>query len=469
VGRFGALARLPVLAPFGTRSFRFQWPADLCVAWALEMETLILGWYVLVETGSVMMLTLFAALQFIGTLASPLLGTLGDRVGLRRVLATMRFAYALLAGVILLLAASGHLHPVAVLCVAAVAGMIRPSDIGMRTALVGATVPPQQLMAAMSISRTSMDSAKVAGALVGAGVVAAFGMVAAYCAITLIHLAGALLTLKVDAGRHALAIAPAVAPAVAPAGAPAIAPAVAPAIAAAVAPAAPRPSPWHELRAGLAYVWHTPQLLAAMAVAALVNFSAFPFTGGLMPYIAREVFQLDQRGLGGLLACFAAGSLVGSLLMGTLGGRLRPGRAMLVACVLWYCCLAGFAASTQLAVAMPLLVAAGLAQSTSMLALQMLLLRSSDQRFRGRIMGVRMLAIYPLPLGLLFAGGLIPRIGFGWTAAALISCGLVLALAIGLAWRRHLWRLDAPGNALAAAPVVPVVPAALRRSGPPAC
>ena len=92
---------------------------------------------------------------------SPLLGTLGDRLGLRRVLASMRFAYAALSGVILLLAATGQLSPWAVLAVAGVAGMLRPSDIGMRTALVSATVPPQHLMAAMGISRTSMDSAKI--------------------------------------------------------------------------------------------------------------------------------------------------------------------------------------------------------------------------------------------------------------------------------------------------------------------
>ena len=51
------MARSPALAPFGTRSFRYQWPADLCTAWALEMETIILGWYVLVESGSVVQLT----------------------------------------------------------------------------------------------------------------------------------------------------------------------------------------------------------------------------------------------------------------------------------------------------------------------------------------------------------------------------------------------------------------------------
>ena len=51
------MSGITALAAFRTRSFRFQWPADLCTAWALEMETLILGWYVLTETGSVVPIT----------------------------------------------------------------------------------------------------------------------------------------------------------------------------------------------------------------------------------------------------------------------------------------------------------------------------------------------------------------------------------------------------------------------------
>jgi hypothetical protein len=49
------------------RSFRFQWPADLCTSFSFEMENLILSWYILVETGSVLMLAIFASLQYIGT------------------------------------------------------------------------------------------------------------------------------------------------------------------------------------------------------------------------------------------------------------------------------------------------------------------------------------------------------------------------------------------------------------------
>ncbi len=184
------IARWPALAPFRTSSFRYQWPADLCTAWALEMETLILGSYGLVESGSVVQLTLFGALMYVGTLLSPLLGTAGDRLGLRRVLAGMRTSYALLAGVILALAASGHLSPTSVLAVAFLVGLVKPSDIGLRTALVSATVPPAHLVAAMGISRTTQDSARIGGALAGAGFMASLGMVSAYGAIVTLYLVG---------------------------------------------------------------------------------------------------------------------------------------------------------------------------------------------------------------------------------------------------------------------------------------
>ena len=80
-------------APLRVRSFRFQWPADLLTSWAFEMETLILGWYVMVDTGSVLLLTTFGSLQLLGTLAAPMFGVLGDRLGGRAMLCGMRASY----------------------------------------------------------------------------------------------------------------------------------------------------------------------------------------------------------------------------------------------------------------------------------------------------------------------------------------------------------------------------------------
>src|SRR5262245_38195652 len=139
------MSRHPALAPFQIRSFRFQWPADLLTSWAFEMETLILGWYVLVETGSVLLLTVFGALGYGGTLIAPMIGVLSDRVGHRAVLATMRAVYAAVAAALMTLAFAGALSPLLVCALAAITGIVRPSDMGMRGALIADTMPFDRL------------------------------------------------------------------------------------------------------------------------------------------------------------------------------------------------------------------------------------------------------------------------------------------------------------------------------------
>ncbi|MEA2736783.1 MAG: hypothetical protein QOH05_90, partial [Acetobacteraceae bacterium] len=173
-------SRSEILAPFGVRSFRFQWPADLLTSWASEMEILILGWYIITATGSVLLLTVYGSLQYAGTLIAPMFGLAGDRLGHRNVLCAMRVIYASLAGLMTVLAVLDLLSPPVVLVLAAVVGLIRPSDLAMRNALVAETMPGDRLMAAMGVARTTSDSARVVGSLAGAGLFALLGMAPAY-------------------------------------------------------------------------------------------------------------------------------------------------------------------------------------------------------------------------------------------------------------------------------------------------
>jgi len=417
-----ATPRVSALAPFHVRAFRFQWPADLATSWAFEMETLILGWYVLVETRSVMMLTVFASLLYVGTLLSPMFGVVGDRIGHRNLLCAMRGVYAACALTLMAFTFAGVLTPMHVLVVTAVTGLVRPSDIGMRAALVGETMPSDRLMGAMSIQRTTQDSARVAGALTGAGIVAALGMGPAYSVVSVLYTVSILLTLKAGSAHSASRGA------------------------ARTAGEPERASPWRDLREGLTYVWTTPHLLAMMSLAFLLNLTAFPQYNNLLPVMARQVFHTDQTGLGYMVAGAASGALLGSIILSRIGHTIRPGRMMVVFSAAWYLMLLLFAQTQHPAAGIPILLLAGVAQSLSMVAMAAALLRNSDVRYRGRIMGIRMLAIYGNLPGLLLSAPLIASFGYPPTATLYCAIGLLFTLLITVRWRAQLWQADAPLN-----------------------
>jgi MFS family permease len=408
-----------MLAAFRVRSFRFQWPADLLTSWAFEMETLILGWYVMVHTGSVLLLTVFGSLQFLGTLAAPMFGVLGDRLGGRAMLCAMRATYAALAATLMLLALTGALTPAWVLAVAALAGLVRPNDLVMRNTLIGETIPQRDLMGALGMSRATMDSARVAGALAGAGLSAALGLGRAYLVVTGFYLASLALTRGI-ARRGAAS----------PEGTP-------------VGGA----SQWRDLRDGVAHVMTTPALLAVMWLAFLVNLTAYPVSGGLLPYAARRVYLTDATGLGWLVASFACGGLLASITMIATGGPRRPARVVLVGIALWYLLLLGFGHARRLDAGLVLLLVAGFAQNLAMISMTATLLGATGDRFRGRVMGVRTLAVYGLPLGLMAAGVLIERIGYAPTISAYAALGVACALLIGIRSRASLWERAAAGGA----------------------
>ncbi len=408
------LSRYSMLAPFRARSFRFQWPSDLLTSWAIEMETLILGWYVLVETGSVLWLTAFGALQYLGTLVAPLFGVAGDRIGHRNLLCGMRVSYAVFAGALMALAFADAMTPLAALVIATLTGIARPSDIGVRAALVAETMPSDQMIGAMSISRTTTDSARAAGALTGAGLFALFGMGPAYLIIVAFYVASALLLFGVAPPARHISMA---------------------------LTDDPASSPWRDLKAGMAQVWNTPVLLAVVGLAFLANLTAFPITGGLLPYVAKDIYGMDQTGLGYLVASFAGGALIGSLALSHAGTGTHLARMMILSTLVWYALLLGFAQMPGPVGGITFLLIAGFMQSLCMVPLAIILLRAAGDKFRGRVMGVRMMAIYSLPIGLLVAGPLIDRIGFRAMASLYAIIGIVFTVIIAVRWRAELWRV----------------------------
>ena len=414
-------ARPSAFAPFRTRNYRFQWPSDLLTSWAFEMETIILGWYVLVETGSVLLLTLFASLNYTGTLLAPLFGVIGDRIGHRDLLAAMRASYIVLAATLMALALSGHLNASYVLVIAGLMGLVRPSDLGVRGALVATIMPHDQLIGSIAVSRTTMDLARIAGGLSGAGLFAGSGLGPAYVVIVSLYVISTALTLCV------------------------VVPAERRPSAESVSGALQR-SPFRDLREGVDHVWTSPRMRAAIWIAFITNLTAYPLTNGLLPYIAREIYDSNQTILGYLSAAFAIGSLIGSVTLSVVGS-VRVARLMIATTATWYLTLLLFARMPSIPAAMCSLTIAGISQSMSMITIAVILMRTASERFRGRVMGVRMLTIYGLPIGLLAAGSLIDHVGFVATATLYVAAGLAMLMAIAVHWRTDLLHLHAPANA----------------------
>ena len=412
-----ATARLSALAPFSVKSFRFQWTADLTTSWALEMENIILAWYILVETQSVVMLTLFGSLQYLGTMAAPVLGVTGQRVGNKKTYCGLRLAYTALAAVTMTLAATGVLMPLHVLFIGTAMGVVRPADLVLRYALVGETMPAAGIIGATSVSRTTQDSARVMGALTGAALVAWLGMANTYMVIVSFYFCALMLSLQVSSKAVSQAAKDA------------------------------RPvSAFGDLRDGMVYVCRTPHLLAAMAIAFLVNVTAFPLTNGLLPYVAKDVYHTDQRGLSYLAASFAFGALMGSIMLSRIGYKLPPARMMIAFCGVWYTMTLLFAQMPGFAAGIPMIMLAGCAQSMSMVPLSAMLLRTTREGFRGHVMGTRTLMIYGVPVGLMIAGPLIAHYGYRVTATLYCVFGLACTALIGWYWREFIWRADAPAN-----------------------
>jgi MFS family permease len=114
--------------------------------------------------------------------------------------------------------------------------------------------------------------------------------------------------------------------------------------------------------------------------------------------------------------------------------------------LVWYVALLAYAQLTSFKVAIACLALIGFAQSFAMVGIAVILLRTASEHMRGRVMGVRMMVIYGLPIGLLVAGSLIEKAGFAATASIYAALGIVFMIIVALKWRRDLWDMQAPAN-----------------------
>jgi len=188
---------------------------------------------------------------------------------------------------------------------------------------------------------------------------------------------------------------------------------------------------WRNICEGMRHSVQDPGLWTPLFLAGLVNLVTFPLQFNLLPVFARDVFSVGAAGLGWLGAALGAGALLGSMLMLIISNRFPADLLMLIGTVLWNAFEVVFALTPNYDWGLGILVLTGMAQTICLTNITIMLLSRTSSDMRGRIMGLRSLAVAPLFLGSMLSGAAAEEIGAPLTT---IVCALIgVAGALGVA------------------------------------
>ena len=138
-----------------------MWFGDLALSTAEFMEILILSWYILGQTESPLVLGIFAALRFTGTVIAPFFGVIVDSLGRRRIYIFARISFVILSSSIFILTLFDLLSVIAVLIIAALVGLSRSLDMIVRQSVLPIIVSSSQLQNGVALLRTGRDMTQI--------------------------------------------------------------------------------------------------------------------------------------------------------------------------------------------------------------------------------------------------------------------------------------------------------------------
>jgi len=183
-----------------------------------------------------------------------------------------------------------------------------------------------------------------------------------------------------------------------------------------------------KLADGLTFAWHNKTIRSLFMNLAVIGFFGFSLMA-LLPAWAVNILHGDARTNGWLLSARGVGSLIGALMIATVGSRGFRGKIWTVGYFLAPVFLLIFSALRWLPASLLALVCAGWAFMAMLNITNTLVQSHVSDELRGRVMGIYALVFMGgTPLGSLLAGWLAERFGEPLTLS--VFSGVVLVLAV---------------------------------------
>ena len=147
-----------------------------------------------------------------------------------------------------------------------------------------------------------------------------------------------------------------------------------------------------------------------------------------LPFISKNILNGDANDLALLNAFTSIGALIGSIIISTKYFTNTPGKFLIIFIFIWHILMFGTSLFTIKTIIICLLILFGISGSVSMVNMSVLILSISTKNMIGRVIGIRQLAIFTLPIGLIVSGYMIDQIGIILSIQIISIIGIIISI-----------------------------------------
>ena len=386
------------LGVFRHRNFAFVWSSTALVGIGSQMESAVLGWFVLSLTDSPFLVGSIAAARMALNFLALFAGAIADRLPRNLLLMSVEFVMGIMGILMLALILTDLLEVWHIFAITLFMGVVRLFQMPVAQSLVGDTLPRERVNNGAAFNTVAMNIAMLCGPVIGGLLYKGFGPQGAYLAIASLYLASGMVAIGIRIDRSESIHRP--------------------------------ESVMRAVTDGLRYAVGNQIIWAVLTVAIVINLAGWTVHTSLAPIFARDVLGTDSAGLGLLLFAFGVGALSGSLGLAMVPNLRHTGKLLFVAVIAWHTMVLLFSLSQSFYLSMGLFALVGMAFASTQVLILTLLLRTTQQEFRGRVMGLRSFSILAYSFGSMAAGAIAGLWGAPAAAQVMGLTGITLVLAL---------------------------------------
>lgn len=308
-------------------------------------------------------------------------GVLVDRIDKRKMFITFQIIYAVIAFILFLLIATGHIQIWHLFLAAFIGGTVMAFENPTRQTFMIDLVDRKDLPSALSLSSAMFNSARAIGPALAGITIAAIGIAPAY-------LVNAISFFAVIASLYMMKFPPV------------------------VREEKKNPPVLEGLKEGLRYIKENKIYLALFGIVGSVTFFTWPVTT-LLPVFAHDIFKTGEVGFGLLQSAFGIGAVLAGLSFHTVYDRVeRKYRIFFVSIPAVVILLSLFAWVPWFWVALLIMAISGVAMSMTYAAANTIIMMSIPEYLRGRMMSMYMFVFMGgMPIGALLSSVLVNVLG----------------------------------------------------------